>query len=61
MPIVTKVLCGYGGLRGEPSLAVRQVRTQALPERARALSPTIDPGPVSKGFLNINKCDVYQS
>ena len=34
-----QVLCGCGGLSGEPSLAVRQALTQALPERALRRQP----------------------
>ena len=46
MPTLTKVLCGCGGLSGyEPSLAVRQAPTQALPERALRRQPlTRGPG-----------------
>ena len=36
-----QVLCGCGGLSGEPSLAVRQALTQALPERALRRQPLI--------------------
>ena len=43
-----QVLCGCGGLSGEPSLAaVRQALIQALPEHALR----IDPGAGSKGYF----------
>ena len=44
-----QVLCGCGGLSGEPSLAVRQALTQALPERALRRQPLIR-GPGQKDF-----------
>ena len=46
-----QVLCGCGGLSGEPSLAVRQALTQALPERALRRQPLIR-GPGQKDFLS---------
>ena len=45
-----QVLCGCGGLSGEPSLAVRQALTQALPERALRRQPLIR-GPGQKDFF----------
>ena len=47
-----QVLCGCGGLSGEPSLTVRQALTQTLPERTLRGQP-LTRGPGQKDFFNM--------